>query len=527
MIIVNYLSLACTSMSSGAIECPSCLASVRVGLRWFGDHTLGWYPSPLHCVGSVKALYRRSGQPNLAAFDCRKPYQLWRRVTNSKRREYVMLVFVLNKHGEPLMPCKPRKARLLVKEGKAKIINYQPFAIQLVYGSSGYKQPVAVGVSFRMKQVGLAVASEEKVLLKGELELRTDVKSLLEKRKAFRRSRRIRRTRYREARYLNRRKPKGWLPPSLESRIANVCNWIDRICRMLPTTSMQIEVGKFHYRQLVERERAVEAGARETSLHYYDSRYFVFARDRYICQICKRKNKILNTHHIVYKGYGGSDHPANLLTVCVDCHTADNHLHGRVFWRWMEKRKQAPIYKENPFMNSMRIRISQRCPDAAITYGSLTTIHRKRLGLEKSIVNDAIANTGNPVIYEITESNFYIKQFRKKKRSLHEATARKGRKKPNTESRRNAKNTKASGGFFLNDEVETPDGSIGYISGFSGKNACYVKSIEGEYIVLPGKKHKQQLLKGLRRHSHQGNWQVQVKNVAVPKEIVRQELSYT
>ena len=45
-----------------------------------------------------------------------------------------MLVFVLNRHGEPLMPCKPRKARLLVKEGKAKIVGYQPFAIQLVYG---------------------------------------------------------------------------------------------------------------------------------------------------------------------------------------------------------------------------------------------------------------------------------------------------------------------------------------------------------------------------------------------------------
>ena len=438
-----------------------------------------------------------------------------------------MLVFVLNKHGEPLMPCKPRKARLLVKEGKAKIIGYQPFAIQLVYGSSGYKQPVAVGVSIRMKQVGLAVVSEDKVLLKGELELRTDVKSLLEKRKAFRRSRRYRKTRYREARYLNRRKPKGWLPPSLESRIANACRWIDRFCRLLPTSALRIEVGKFDYRQLFDRVRAEESGVREQPLHYYDVRYFVFARDRYICQACKRKNKILSTHHIVYKGYGGSDHPDNLLTVCVDCHTFDNHLHGRVFWQWMENRKRVPTYKENPFMNSMRIRVSQRCPEAAITYGSITTIHRKRLGLEKSIVNDAIANTGIPVIREMTESNFYIKQFRKKKRSLHEATARKGRKVPNTESRRNAKNTKASGGFFLNDEVETPDGRIGYISGFSGKNACYVKSIEGEYIVQPGKKHRQQHLKGLRRRSHQGNWQVQVKYVAVPKEIGRRELSYT
>ncbi|MBL0710801.1 MAG: RRXRR domain-containing protein, partial [Colwellia sp.] len=30
-----------------------------------------------------------------------------------------MFVYVLNKKGEPLMPCKPAIARLLLKEGKA------------------------------------------------------------------------------------------------------------------------------------------------------------------------------------------------------------------------------------------------------------------------------------------------------------------------------------------------------------------------------------------------------------------------
>jgi len=57
-----------------------------------------------------------------------------------------MIVFVINKHGEALMPCKPRKARLLLKEKKAKIISYKPFTIQLLYGSSGYKQEVKIGL---------------------------------------------------------------------------------------------------------------------------------------------------------------------------------------------------------------------------------------------------------------------------------------------------------------------------------------------------------------------------------------------
>ena len=40
-------------------------------------------------------------------------------------------VYVLNRHGEPLMPCSPRKARLLLKEGKAKVKRRTPFTIQL------------------------------------------------------------------------------------------------------------------------------------------------------------------------------------------------------------------------------------------------------------------------------------------------------------------------------------------------------------------------------------------------------------
>ena len=57
-----------------------------------------------------------------------------------------MFIYVLNKYGKALMPCKPRKARLLLKEKKAKVVNRTPFTIQLLYGSSGYKQPRLVSI---------------------------------------------------------------------------------------------------------------------------------------------------------------------------------------------------------------------------------------------------------------------------------------------------------------------------------------------------------------------------------------------
>ena len=66
-----------------------------------------------------------------------------------------MFVYVLNMHGEPLMPCKPRKARKLLEEEKAKVVNRTPFTIQLLYGSSGYKQQVNLGVDAGSKYIGV------------------------------------------------------------------------------------------------------------------------------------------------------------------------------------------------------------------------------------------------------------------------------------------------------------------------------------------------------------------------------------
>ena len=99
-----------------------------------------------------------------------------------------MLVFVINMHGEALMPCKPSKARKLLKQNKAKIVQYNPFTIQLLYGSSGYKQEVTIGIDLGAKHIGIAIQSQNKVISKGKIELRQDVKSNLETKKIYRSS---------------------------------------------------------------------------------------------------------------------------------------------------------------------------------------------------------------------------------------------------------------------------------------------------------------------------------------------------
>ncbi len=211
-----------------------------------------------------------------------------------------MFVFVLNKHVEALMPCKPRKARLLLKQKKAKIASYKPFTIQLIYRSSGYKQPINIGVDLGAKHTGIAVTTNDKVLAKGEVEVRQDVKSLLETRRIYRRSRRYRKCRYRVPRFDNRKRQENWLPPSIQCRLDNTFHWIDRFLALVPNPVLTIEVGKFDIQKMMNSEIQGEEYQQGQTLGYH-VRYFVFARDNYTCQACKKKGGILNTHHIVYR----------------------------------------------------------------------------------------------------------------------------------------------------------------------------------------------------------------------------------
>src|SRR5258707_11029239 len=112
----------------------------------------------------------------------------------------VVFVYVLNCHGQPLMPCQPRKARLLLKLSKAKVVKMVPFTVQLLYGSSGYKQEVSLGVDAGTQHIGVSATTGKHVLFEAEAQPRTDIQELLATRSQFRHARRSRKTRYRQAR---------------------------------------------------------------------------------------------------------------------------------------------------------------------------------------------------------------------------------------------------------------------------------------------------------------------------------------
>lgn len=419
----------------------------------------------------------------------------------------------MNMRGDPLMPCTQKKARILLKEGKAVIYKYDPFTIQLTYATGETKQDCHIGIDTGSKHIGMAITSENKVLFKGEIELRQDVKSNIDTKHIYRRSRRNRKTRYRQPRFLNRKRSDKWLPPSLQNRVDHTFHWIDTFCSLVSGPILHIEVGKFDTAKMINPEINGVDYQHGQTYGFFEERYFVFARDNYTCQCCgKSKDKILQTHHIIYRSNGGTDRVDNLITVCTDCHTSKNHQKGGILYKWQEQHKKVKQYKEPPFMNAIRKRIFARYPNAHTTYGSETTPHRKELGLEKTHYNDAITISGITNIKEDPKEWLLIKQFRKKKRSLHEATARKGRKEPNCFQKRNSKNTPFYRGFYLNDKVKVfGHGQIGYITGFTNGGA-YVKNVDGEYITIPNKSYKQVSIKYLKLLSHNNNWQYVVKS---------------
>jgi hypothetical protein len=159
-------------------------------------------------------------------------------------------VFVLDKNREPLMPCHPARARKLLKNGRARVFRRYPFTIILTDREGGDVQPVALKVDPGSRTSGLALVADfqrgKRVIWAAELTHRgQQIKDALLSRRLLRRGRRSRKTRYRPARFLNRRRRAGWLPPSVQSRVANVFTWANRLYRWSPLCAVSLELVKF------------------------------------------------------------------------------------------------------------------------------------------------------------------------------------------------------------------------------------------------------------------------------------------
>ena len=384
-----------------------------------------------------------------------------------------MLVYVLNKDGKPLMPCKAVKARILLRQKKAKVIRREPFTVQLLYGSSGYKQPVTLGVDAGAKHVGLSATTKQKELYSSDVELRTDIVDLISTRRELRRGRRNRKTRYRKTRFDNRKKSEGWLAPSVQNRINAHISVIEKVCRILPVTTIIVETASFDIQKIKNPEIQGTEYQQGEQLDFWNVREYVLFRDNHTCQHCKGRSgdNVLNVHHIESRKTGG-DVPNNLITLCDTCHKL--YHAGKI--NLEQKRGQS--FKEASFMGIMRWSLLDKLreiyPNVRNTYGYITKNNRIRLGLPKEHYVDAYCIAEN-LEAERLPYYWYQKQVRKHNRQIHKTNFIKGgiRKRNQT--------LYVVFGFRLFDKVICK-GKAGFIFGRRSSGSFYVKALNGEKI---------------------------------------------
>jgi 5-methylcytosine-specific restriction endonuclease McrA len=232
-------------------------------------------------------------------------------------------VFVIDTNKQPLSPVPPGQARRLLSSRHAAVYRRYPFTIILKYAvSSPGIQPSQLKIDPGSKITGLAIIQGEKVVWGAELAHRgQQIKNDLESRRAIRRSRRSRKTRYRKPRFLNRIRKAGWLTPSLNSRVENILTWVNRITRYVPITGISQELVKF---DLQAMQNPPDSGKeyQQGELAGYEVREYLLEKWGRKCAYCGVENVPFEVEHIYPKSKGGSDRISNLTLACHACNQA-------------------------------------------------------------------------------------------------------------------------------------------------------------------------------------------------------------
>jgi 5-methylcytosine-specific restriction endonuclease McrA len=229
-------------------------------------------------------------------------------------------VLVIDTNKRPIDPVHPGTARKLLDDKKAAVFRRYPFTIILKDALTDAEvKPIKLKLDPGSKTTGIALVQEGKVIFGAELQHRgQEIKSELETRSSVRRSRRNRHTRYRKSRFLNRKKPQGWLAPSLEHRVKTTMTWVNKLIRFSPVNELVQELVKFDLQQLDNPEiSGIEY--QQGELQGYEVREYLLEKWDRKCSYCSMKNIPLQIEHIQPKAKEGTNRISNLCLACEKC----------------------------------------------------------------------------------------------------------------------------------------------------------------------------------------------------------------
>ena len=257
-------------------------------------------------------------------------------------------VLVVDRSGQPLMPCLSQRAYYLRKMKRARIFCMNPFTIQIVDRTikESVLQETEIKLDPGSKTTGLALCVKGNirgwfVVQAIHIEHRSvQIRDGLTSRRQIRKSRRNRKTRYRAPRFNNRKVTPRiiqgysvWLPPSVVSRIENIVNLCSKFSKCFPIQNIAGELNKFDT-QKMQNSEITGVEYQQGALQGFEVRQYLLQKYQYTCVYCqkcafqhgKSTGIRLEIDHVVPSSKGGSDRVNNLVLACHECNQKKGNL---------------------------------------------------------------------------------------------------------------------------------------------------------------------------------------------------------
>ncbi len=336
-----------------------------------------------------------------------------------------MSVFVLDQHKQPLMPCSEKRARLLLSRKRAVVHRVMPFTIRIKDRCVEvcHLQPVALKLDPGSKTTGVALARLEQTE-QGEVHHAVHLAELVHRgeavhkamrqRSRYRRRRRSANLRYRQPRFLHRRRAPGQLPPSLRSRVGNILTWVRRYRRWAPISRIDVEQVKFDM-QLMQNPEIAGIEYQRGELSGWEVRAYLLEKFRRRCVYCGKSNTAFELDHQVPRSRGGSDRVSNLVLSCHDCNTAKGNRTAAEFGHPDVAMQARQPLRDAAAVNATRLALVEALRKEGLAVGTWsggrTRWNRDQFGIEKTHALDALCignlagvHVGKPRTLEIEAS---------------------------------------------------------------------------------------------------------------------------
>jgi len=337
--------------------------------------------------------------------------------------------FVLDANGKPLSPTKETKAWYMIRKGKAKLVAKYPMVIQLnrvISDDELCKDEVRCGIDDGGLHTGIALVqkcqTKNKVLFKGTIEQRNDIKYLMDVRKSYRRYHRQQK-RHRKARFNNRSSSmrKGRIAPSILQKRQATMRVIYHLNKWINTTNYWLEDVAIDIRALTDDYKPYNWQYQKSNRLDENIRKAVILRDGCKCMECGKTNTKLEVHHINPRRRNGSNTLGNLISLCKKCHQKTEGKEEQYMQHYFDLLNSSDTKNLNYASHVMigKHWLREQLSELGIlhlTSGGDTSNKRIDWDIEKSHSNDAICITDlKPDTTEVKE--WTIKPMRRQSKA--------------------------------------------------------------------------------------------------------------